>query len=244
MELDNLWRHSRSMSYRFRRQNPIEEEKLAITKLVAQALKPRHVLDAFAGDGTSTRIYCKSAQHVLAIEKDRSAAACILKSSRPWKRAVVWGDNLALLPLLAAESFDLVDLDPYGTCYPQLEHAGRLLSRQGAIMVTSGEIQRAVRGLKQANLPGASNCRGRRAVFWTERIWIPFLLKTLDGGRGALHLIHFFASPVLTRVILGTSQARDKLGFLTQRKKYLGWFEAAVHNQVFADAKGSECENR
>lgn len=123
------------MNYRFRRQSPIEEEKLALTKLVAQALKPRNVLDAFAGDGTSTRIYCKSAHHVLAIEKGPSAAACILKSSRPWKRAVVWGDNLTLLPFLAAESVDLVDLDPYGTCYPQLEYAGRLVSRHGAIMV-------------------------------------------------------------------------------------------------------------
>jgi 16S rRNA G966 N2-methylase RsmD len=216
-----------SENYRFRRRNPIEREKLTINRLVARTLKPERVLDAFAGDGTSTRIFARYAAQVLAIEKDGGNIDRLLTLRNTRKLTVARSNNLSVLPLLEAHSFDLVDFDPYGSCYPQLEYAARLVSHEGAILITSGEVQRVVRGLELAHLPISRCYRGRRAVLWAERVWIPFLLGSLTNGT-KLHLIHFFTSPVLTRVILGTDGAKRKLRVLGGRKNYLGWFETAI----------------
>jgi SAM-dependent methyltransferase len=217
-----------SNGYRFRRRNPIEREKLIINRQIASLLRPDRVLDAFAGDGTSARIFAPYAGQVLAIEKDAKNVASLLKSGYRRKITIVQGNNLSLLPLLASDSFDLVDFDPYGSCYPQLKYAARLVSERGVLLITSGEVQRAVRGLAFAHLPTSRHYRGRSAVLWAENVWIPFLLKTLRNGPNGLHLIHFFTSPVLARVILGTSHAKDKLSALRRRKNYLGWFEGAI----------------
>ena len=219
-----------SENYRFSRRNPIEREKLTVNRLIAQALRPERVLDAFAGDGTSTRIFARYATHVLAIEKDRGNLGQLLKLRNTRKLTVARSNNLSILPLLESHSFDLVDLDPYGSCYSQLEHAGRLISHRGAILITSGEVQRVVRGLKLAHLPASIRYRGRDAVLWAEKVWVPFLLESLSN-RATLRLIHFFTSPVLTRVILGTANARNMLRSLCERKKYLGWFETTMANR-------------
>lgn len=217
--------------YRFTRANPIENEKLAVNRIVAELLRPQTVLEAFAGDGTSTRIFARHARQVVAIEKDGRYLRSFLESKAGRKAAVARCNNLALLPFLAPGSFDLVDLDPYGNCFPQLEHAARLRSPTGILLISSGQIQRVVRGLALSQLPDSRLYFGKRAVLWAESVWIPYLLDFF-GRSTALHLVHFFTSPVLTRVILGPRTAQRALSLLRDRKKYLGWFEKAALNQL------------
>ncbi|MBZ5489724.1 MAG: class I SAM-dependent methyltransferase [Acidobacteriia bacterium] len=213
--------------YQYARMNPIESEKLRINQIIAKALRPERVLDAFAGDGTSTRIFAKYAKLIVAIDKNREAVETLLTLRRTRKLAVAYCDNLSLMPSLSARSFDLIDLDPCGNCYSQLEHARRLRSPEGLLLISSGQIQRVVRGLDIPELPTSRLYSGRRSVFWAEQIWIPFLLKSLRRGND-LDLIHFFTSPVLTRVVLGPTNVRQSLSRLQTRSRYLGWFEEAA----------------
>ena len=216
-----------SSFYQYARRNPIELEKIRINRIVTDAVKPERVLDAFAGDGTSTRIFAKHAKLIVAIEKNRTAIEALLTLRRTRRLAITFSDNLSLLPSLTSNSFDLIDLDPYGNCYPQLEHARRLRSTAGVLLISSGQVQRVVRGLDIPELPASRLYSGKRAVLWAEEVWIPFLLKSLMQGDD-LDIVHFFTSPVLTRVVIGPKSIRRKLFRLKTRKRYLGWFELAA----------------
>ena len=220
----------KSNNYKFRRHNAIEREKLIVNRIVAAALKPSSVLDAFAGDGTSTRIFAHSATQVFAIEKNPRTVDLLLGLRQTRKLTVIRGDNLSVMPFLAPRSFDLIDLDPYGNCNQQLEYAAQLRSENGVILVTSGEIQIAARGLRLPHLPASRHYVGRSAIFWAEEVWLPFLLKSLHNGNDGLQIIHFFTSPVLTRAVLGTARIANKLRILDTRDKYLGWFQALIAN--------------
>src|SRR5712692_195045 len=115
--------------YRCLRRNPIENEKLELNRLVAARASCENVLDAFAGDGTSSRIYPARATHVLAVEQDRKYLSALTNPTLSRRISVLNADNLTVMPFLADRSFALLDLDPYGSCYPQIELAGRLLTK-------------------------------------------------------------------------------------------------------------------
>jgi hypothetical protein len=216
--------HIAKNRYRFLRQNPIETEKLELNRIVATRASFENVLDAFAGDGTSSRIYATNATHVLAVEKDRKYLSALTKPALSHKISVLRADNLAVMPLLADRSFALLDLDPYGSCYPQIELAGRLLKKSGVILVSSGDIQRVVRGLQMKRFPNSRRFCGRKAVFWAQDVWIPHVLKILKRDLPRIGLVHFFASPVLIRAIFATPDFARQLACVRNRPRYLGWF--------------------
>lgn len=214
--------------YLFARQNPIEQEKLALNRLVAKHAEFSNVLDAFAGDGTSSRIYALRACHVLAIDKDPKCLSSFQQNMSS-RVSFLCADNLKVMPLLVPRGFDLVDLDPYGSCYPQIDLAARLLSPSGTFMITSGTIQRIVRGLKVKEVPNSRKFYGRKAALWAERVWIPYVLRILRTQVRSIRLIHFFASPVLVRAIFASPGSMREVDVFSTRPRYLGWFEKAVN---------------
>src|SRR5437879_330822 len=213
--------------YSYSRLSPIESEKLTLNKILVAKLRPKTVLEPFAGDGTSTRIFARHAEQVVAIEKDRKYIARLLRNSLTRKVTVMLADNLRVLPLLSPQSFELIDLDPYGSCYSQIELSARLLDRKGVLMISSGEIQRVVRGLKLARFPGSREYKGRRAVLWARDVWIPYLRKLISIHGHRVRVLHSFVSPVLIRVIFVGEKAPVDSGFVSRRPKYLGWFRKA-----------------
>jgi 16S rRNA G966 N2-methylase RsmD len=219
-------------NYRFARANPIEKEKLILNRLVAEQAHFTSALDAFAGDGTSTRIFASKAKHILAVEKDRRFLQSAPARCKRCRISYAFADNLTVMPLLSSHSFDLIDLDPYGSCYPQIELAAGLLKGNGVILVSSGDIQRVVRGLSMKNFPGSRKYRGRKAVIWADNVWIPHVLGILHRRAPRLRLLHYFASPVLLRAIFATPGSIKRRAGFSERPRYLGWFEKAIKQET------------
>jgi len=214
--------------YAYSRANPIEKEKLAINRIITKQLRPQLVLEAFAGDGTSTRIYARHTQQLIAIEKDPKCVAVFSNNFRKRKISLIANDNIRILPLFAPKSFELIDLDPYGSCYDQIGLCAKLLSPTGVLLLSSGEIQRVVRGLPLSRFSDSRLYKGRKAVFWAERVWIPYIAQLLREQGCKVHLVHFFASPVLIRVVFAGAKSSIDPQALVRRSKYLGWFRTAA----------------
>lgn len=207
--------------YAYLRANPIEKEKLAINRIVARTLMPKVVLDAFAGDGTSSRIFARHAEQVIAVEKDPRLIIHFLNRR---KITLIAKDNIRVLPLLAPHLFELIDLDPHGSCYDQIGLCARLLSDNGVLLLSSGEIQRVVRGLKLGRFAESRDYKGRKAALWAEDVWIPYVIRLLLEHGCKVRLLHFFTSPVLVRVVFAASKSKIDLKALNRRPRYLSWF--------------------
>jgi len=214
--------------YPYLRANPIEREKLIINRIVANALRPKIVLEPFAGDGTSTNIFARYTEQLIAIEKDPKCVATFLRKVNSRKVSLIASDNAHILPLLAPHSFELVDLDPCGSCYDQIKLCARLLSNNGVLLLSSGEIQRVVRGLKLARFAESRDYKGRKAAFWADKVWIPYIRLLLAAHGCKVRLVHFFTSPVLVRVVFAASKNQIDFTLLKTRPKYLGWFGQVV----------------
>lgn len=208
--------------YPYRRDNLIEREKLVVNRLVSGVQRPESVVDAFAGDGTSSRIYARHAERLIAIEKDLSLA--VMSRHANGNHSVVVADNRHILPSLPCGSFDLVDLDPCGSAYEQLRMSAYLLGEDAILMLSSGEIQSIVRGFRLNRFPRSRSYAGRKAVDWTEEVWIPEVLAHCRAEGRELRVVHFFTSPVLSRAVLATHRAQLKSSDFATRPKYLGWF--------------------
>lgn len=196
--------------------------------MVASSLRPKVVLDAFAGDGTSTHIFARYAEQIIAIEKDRQCANGFLNNAHNRKVTLIINSNLRILPLLAPRAFELIDLDPCGSCYDQIELCANLLSDRGILLLSSGEIQRVVRGLSLSRFAESRNYKGRKAVLWAESVWIPYVTRLLFGQGCKVRPIHFFTSPVLIRVVFAAENAQFCLKALNKRPKYLSWFRQVL----------------
>jgi tRNA G26 N,N-dimethylase Trm1 len=214
--------------YPYRRANPIEEEKLSINRIVSNALRPQTVLEPFAGDGTSTRIFARYAGQLIAIEKNPTCVTTFSRNFNSRKISLIANDNIRILPLLASHSFELVDLDPCGSCYDQIGLCARLLTNNGVLLLSSGEIQRVVRGLKLARFAESRDYKGRDAALWAQDVWIPYVRRLLASHGCKVRLLHFFTSPVLVRVVLACSQNQIDFKMLKTRPRYLGWFEQVI----------------
>jgi len=227
--------------YAYSRANPIEKEKLAINRIVMKHLRPQLVLEPFAGDGTSTSIFLRHTQQLIAIEKNPKCIAVFLSKFRSRKITLIANDNTRILPLFAARCFELIDLDPYGSCYDQIKLCARLLDPKGILLLSSGEIQRVVRGLRLSRFSNSRDYKGRKAVFWAERVWIPYVSNLLREHGCKVHLVHFFTSPVLVRVVFAGSKSSIDPQALIGRSRYLGWFRSASSTEEVSE-RLTECE--
>src|SRR5439155_14273414 len=90
------------------------------------------------------------------------------------------------------QKFDLVDCDPFGSCYELLELVPQLMS-SGVFCITTGEIYQIYRGLnRRTGCPDAQAFRGRRAVDWVRECLLPEILFSFGGK---VRVLHYYVFP-------------------------------------------------
>lgn len=111
----------------------------------------RRVLDAFAGEGTTTALIERHASDasITAVESDAETYGRAMR--KLWRPGTQWlnEDNLVTLERLngTQETFDLIDLDPFVSCHEQLPLALTLLADSALLFVTlGGEYRRSFIG--------------------------------------------------------------------------------------------------
>jgi predicted O-methyltransferase YrrM len=201
-------------------------EKRCCNHLIAKYCKFERALDAFAGVGVSARYWSSCARELFLVER-RPAAVELLRKNLPsierrgCKVRLIVGSAKSFLEdaLRSGWKFELVDCDPFGTCYELLPMVTRLVPR-GVVCVTSGEIFQVYRGLnRRPGRPSAEGFRGRRVSRWVTQILIPELIQVCGGAE----LIHFYAYPTSVRVILALGGFPVPVEVFSQRARFLGW---------------------
>src|SRR5258708_4678281 len=169
-------------------------EKRRCNAIIARFSNFKRGLDAFAGVGVSAR-YWSSCTEELYLVECRQAALDLLRRNlqaiaRP-KCKVQIAPRKALPFVQEAVDqglqFDLLDLDPFGTCYELLPFVRRLVPH-GIVCITSGEIFQVYRGLiRRPGRPSAREFRGRKVSRWVVQELLPELVSACGDAK----LVHF-----------------------------------------------------
>jgi hypothetical protein len=201
-------------------------EKRRCNALLAKFCRFERGLDAFAGVGVSSR-YWSGCTNELYLVENRANALCLLRKNLP---AIARpGCRVKLVPGTAREflenaarqglQFDLVDCDPFGTCYDLLPLVTRLVPR-GVVCVTTGEIFQVYRGLnRRPGRPPADEFRGHKVSQWV----LQSLLPEISGACGGASIVHFYAYPSSVRIILALGGFPAPQQAFAARPHFLGW---------------------
>jgi hypothetical protein len=204
-------------------------EKRRCNAILAESCKFERALDAFAGVGVSARYWSRCARKLFLVE-NRPAALFLLRKNLPAiKRPschvhLVSATAGSFLEGAVSQGlkFDLVDCDPFGTCYDLLPLVAQVVPR-GVVCVTSGEIFQVYRGLnRRPGRPPAHEFRGHRVTGWVVNILLPELMKSCGDAR----LVHFYAYPTSVRVILALGGFNVSARAFKNRPKLLGWLRS------------------
>lgn len=202
-------------------------EKRRCNAILGDFCKFKRGLDAFAGVGVSSCYWSRCTEELYLVESRVEAVRVLRRNLQAIKRRgcrlhLVAGTAHDFVGLAIARGieFDLVDCDPFGTCYDLLPLVKRIVPR-GVVCITSGEVLQVYRGLnRQRGRPPADEFRGRRAVEWVRRMLLPELQAIFDGAR----LVHFYVYPSSVRVILATGGFPLSTDIFRGRPTLLGWF--------------------
>jgi hypothetical protein len=206
-------------------------EKRVCNALLARFCRFERGLDAFAGVGVSARYWSGCTKELYLVENRLAALALLRKNFCAIERP---GCRVQLVPGYARDfleealrrqlHFDLVDLDPFGTCYELLPLVVRLVPR-GVVCITTGEIFQVYRGLnRRPGRPPATAFRGHKVSQWVVNALIPELKRACGNAR----LIHFYAYPTSVRVILALGGFRTPRKLFRARPQFLGWLGPAT----------------
>lgn len=117
----------------------------------SSGIKVVAVVDAFAGEGKTTRIIHRAFPHaeILAVESDPDTFQ--RAQANPWPACITWlcEDNRKVLRECRAGNrrFDLIDLDPFVSCAEQLPFVWDLLAEDSLLFLTfGGEYRRSFIG--------------------------------------------------------------------------------------------------
>jgi hypothetical protein len=201
-------------------------EKRKCNRIIAQHCKFDRGLDAFAGVGVSARYWSKCTRELYLVENRKLALELLQKNlpaiARPSCRVKIvptTAQGFIESALRADEQFNLVDLDPFGTCYELLPLIESLV-RSGVVCITSGEIFQVYRGLnRRPGRPPAEKFRGHRVKDWVVRELIPEIVAVCRNAR----LVHFYAYPTSVRIILAIGGFRLPKHAFRGRPNFLGW---------------------
>jgi len=205
-------------------------EKRRCNHLISKFCRFRIGLDAFAGVGISARYWSACTEELYLVEK-RPAALQLLHKNLPaierqgcQVRLVVGAAHEFLEEAASRDmKFDLVDCDPFGTCYELLPLVRRLVPR-GLVCITSGEVFQVFRGLnRRAGRPPANEFRGHKVSQWVVQNLIPELIQLCGGAES----VHFYAYPTSVRVILALGGFRVPIHGFRARPRFLGWLHPA-----------------
>jgi hypothetical protein len=204
-------------------------EKRRCNRLLSKFCRFERGLDAFAGVGVSSRYWSRCTRDLYVVE-NRPVALRLLRKNLP---SIAWrGHRVRLVPSTAHRfleeaaslgmKFELVDCDPFGTCYELLPLIPHVVPR-GIVCITSGEVLQVYRGLnRRPGRPPAEEFRGHMVSQWVVKMLIPELIAACGDAR----LVHFYAYPTSVRVILALGGFPVPVEAFSGRPKYLGWLSS------------------
>ncbi len=201
-------------------------EKRRCNAILARSFKFKCGLDAFAGVGVSARYWSICTKKLYLVEC-RDAALRLLRKNLPAIARPTC--RVELVPSRALEfleeaveeelQFDLVDCDPFGTCYELLPLVKQLVPR-GIVCITTGEIFQVYRGVnRRPGRPSAVEFRGHKVSQWVVQGLLPELITACGDAR----LVHFYAYPTSVRVILALGGFCVPAELFRTRPRFLGW---------------------
>jgi hypothetical protein len=208
-------------------------EKRRCNAIIARFCKFNCGLDAFAGVGVSARYWSSCTKELYLVECRRDALQLLRRNlpaiDRPSCRVQLVPCKAHVFLQEALErklQFDLVDFDPFGSCYELLPFVKRLVPR-GIVCITTGEIFQVYRGInRRPGRPAAVGFRGAKVSQWVVKELIPELLATCNDAR----LVHFYAYPTSVRVILALGGFRIPAELFKPRPQFLGWLSSKEGN--------------
>ena len=153
-----------------------------------------NVLESHAGKSVGTSIYLHN--------------ECDFVSCRKYERDI---------PILSDNSYDLIDIDPFGQPYEALELALPKLKDGGVLMVTNGEMMSVTRHMTKAQHL-KTEYFGKTACRWVKEEYIPYM-KDLTG----LDCQFFYAFPTTVRIVLSNTFLPNKL--FDGCPNWLWWFK-------------------
>src|SRR5262249_18004687 len=128
-------------------------EKRLCNALLAKSARFERCLDAFAGVGVSSCYWSSCSRELYLVENRPTALQLLYKNysaiaRRNCRVQIIPGSAREFLEEAARKGlqFDLVDCDPFGTCYEILPLVKRVV-RRGMVCITSGEVLQVYRGL-------------------------------------------------------------------------------------------------
>ncbi|HVG33938.1 MAG TPA: hypothetical protein VM911_12695 [Pyrinomonadaceae bacterium] len=139
--------------YGHRKQNPFTintKHKYFANEQVLSSIRLdiSDALDAFAGEGKTTEIISHLFPHACILATESDAKTFSVAQEKKWGRKITWlcEDNLSVIQRCAesGRQFDLIDLDPFVTCYKQLNLIWPLLRPSALLFITfGGEYRRS-----------------------------------------------------------------------------------------------------
>jgi hypothetical protein len=139
--------------YGHRKMNPFvictDHKHLVNQKVVKRAgVYIRSALDAFAGEGSLTTLLEELFPEAMLIAVEANPETFSRAQKKTWGPNVSWlnEDNCEVMTRLVncGARFDLIDLDPFVTCYEQAQHVWKLLNPESLLFVTfGGEYRRS-----------------------------------------------------------------------------------------------------
>jgi hypothetical protein len=215
-------------------------EKRRCNAVLARFCRFKRGLDAFAGVGVSSRYWSACTGELYLVENRLEALRLLRKNlaaiQRPSCRLhVLAGTARAFLEKAVSEGieFDLIDCDPFGTCYELLPLIATVVPR-GIVCITSGEIFQVYRGLnRRPDRAACGDYRGHKVLHWVVGVLLPELMSAFKGAR----IAHFYAYPTSVRVVLSVGGFPLPSRAFWGRPRFLGWLASdgatpAVRAQV------------
>lgn len=204
-------------------------EKRICNRIISENCRFATALDAFAGVGISAYYWAKCSDTLFLLEK-RKDAVHLLSKNLQWLRTDGCNANLVQMSaydfvpeaLREKRQFQLIDCDPFGTCYNLLPMVSQLIPH-GIVCITSGEIYQVYRGLNKK--PGRPNCaeyKGRAAREWVVEKLIPEIMLNFEEGR----LIHYYIYPTSVRLIIAVGGYPLNADLFHRRPRLLGWLSS------------------
>lgn len=210
-------------------------EKRRCNSVIAETFLFKRALDAFAGVGVSARYWSLCTKELYLVECRPAALNLLYRNlpaiKRPTCRTeIVHGKARVFLERAVSEKlhFDLVDLDPFGTCYDLFPLVREVVPR-GVVCVTTGEIFQVYRGLNRRPGRPPTSFKGRDVSKWVVQELLPELIAMFDAK-----LIHFYAYPTSVRVILALGRFRFRRGLFKERPRFLGWLPSEDCTSLFS----------
>ena len=214
-------------------------EKRRCNAALAKSCMFKRGLDAFAGVGVSSRYWSTCTRELYLVE-NRPAALRLLRKNlaaierRGCRVHVIAGTAHDFLQEAVSSGtyFDLVDCDPFGTCYELFPLVARIVPR-GIVCITSGEIFQVYRGLnRRPGRPAACKYRGRNVWQWVVKMLLPELVGVFGGAR----IAHFYAYPTSVRVVLAVGGFPLPSQAFSGRPRFLGWL-SSVEEELDVQAR-------